>query len=80
MLTAFGPQEDFAYPPRPADPKAAWNLEWTVRVRHRSIDQLDGHARDGRNGRRRSSNSRKPDCKPKGGLGGMLGGVLKPGC
>ena len=36
-LNAYGPEEDFSYPPRPADPRAAWNLEWTARVRHRSI-------------------------------------------
>ncbi|MFC0203783.1 hypothetical protein [Novosphingobium soli] len=35
-LTAFGPQESFAYPPRPADPKIAWKPEWTARIRHRS--------------------------------------------
>lgn len=35
-LTAFGPEEDFSYPPRPANPKTPWNLEWTARIRHRS--------------------------------------------
>ncbi|HEX7711552.1 MAG TPA: hypothetical protein VF418_11530 [Sphingomonadaceae bacterium] len=35
-LTAFGPEEDFSYPPRPANPKQPWNLEWTARIRHRS--------------------------------------------
>jgi hypothetical protein len=35
-LTAYGPQEDFSYPPRPANPKTPWNLEWTARIRHRS--------------------------------------------
>lgn len=35
-LTAFGPQESFAYPPRPADPKVAWKPDWTARIRHRS--------------------------------------------
>jgi hypothetical protein len=79
MFTAFGPQEDFSYPPRPADPKAAWNLQWTVRVRHRSMTSwmdmpgmagMQGQAQDGQP---------QQQCKPKKGLGGLLGGVLKPG-
>jgi hypothetical protein len=35
-LTAFGPEQDFAYPPRPAGRTAAWKPEWTVRARFRS--------------------------------------------
>jgi hypothetical protein len=36
FLNAFGPEASFSYPPRPADPKAAWTLDWTARVRYRS--------------------------------------------
>ncbi|WP_305096736.1 hypothetical protein [Croceibacterium aestuarii] len=35
-LYAYGPQADFAYPPRPADAKAAWKPEWIARVRFRA--------------------------------------------
>lgn len=35
-LYAYGPEANFAYPPRPADPKLAWKPEWTARVRYRS--------------------------------------------
>ena len=35
-LQAYGPQADFAYPPRPADAKKPWNPEWIARVRFRS--------------------------------------------
>ncbi len=35
-LQAYGPQADFAYPPRPADAKKSWNPEWIARVRFRS--------------------------------------------
>ncbi|WP_295530211.1 hypothetical protein [Novosphingobium sp. Chol11] len=88
-LSAFGPQEDFAFPPRPADPKAPWKLEWTARIRHRSTTTLllgmpgmdgMGDSEDPRSGRRAS-----PDCqqKPKrrglGGLGGLMGGMLGGG-
>ncbi len=80
MFTAFGPQEDFAYPPRPADPKAAWNLEWTVRVRHRSTTSwMDMPGMAGMQGQSQGSQTQPQECKPKKGLGGLLGGVLKPG-
>jgi hypothetical protein len=35
-MNAFGPEENFAFPPKPADPKAVWNIEWTAKVRFRS--------------------------------------------
>ncbi|MEE4451138.1 hypothetical protein [Novosphingobium resinovorum] len=84
-LTAFGPQESFAYPPRPADPKVAWRPEWTARIRHRSTTSwmqaqgmtmggagMSGAAASGEAG---GGGERKPACKPKKGLGGMLGGL-----
>jgi len=83
MFTAFGPQEDFAYPPRPADPKAPWNLEWTVRVRHRSMTSwMDMPGMAGMQGQAQDEQQQQQPqkCKPKGGLGGLLGGVIKPGC
>ena len=36
QMIAFGPESNFAYPPKPADPKVAWNPEWNVRVRNKS--------------------------------------------
>ncbi len=74
-LTAFGPQEDIANPPRPADAKAAWNLQWTVRVRHRSTTSwMDMPGMTDQNAQQ--DQSRK--CKPKG-LGGLLGAVVTGG-
>lgn len=35
-MNAFGPEENFAFPPRPADPKAVWNIEWTAKARFKS--------------------------------------------
>lgn len=71
-LTAFGPQEDFAYPPRPADPKVAWNLEWTARIRHRSFTSwMDMPGMPGQ------QQGARPECKRSGGL---LGSILSPGC
>lgn len=78
-LTAFGPQESFAYPPRPADPKIAWKPEWTARIRHRSTTswmQAQGMGM-GAAGIQdaEADGDKKPACKPKKGLGGMLGGL-----
>ena len=35
-LYAYGPQSEFAYPPRPVGAKAVWKPEWIARVRFRS--------------------------------------------
>lgn len=35
-MIAWGGESHFAYPPRPADPKAVWEPEWAVRVRTKS--------------------------------------------
>jgi hypothetical protein len=36
QFVAYGGESNFSYPARPADPKVAWNIEWTVKVRYRS--------------------------------------------
>jgi len=36
QFVAYGDEANFSYPPRPADPKQAWNIAWTVKVRYRS--------------------------------------------
>lgn len=82
-LTAFGPQESFAYPPRPADPKAAWKPDWTARIRHRSTTSWMqaqgmemGPAGMTDSGAETGESEKKTACKPKkSGLGGMLGGI-----
>lgn len=37
QMMAFGPEANFSYPPRPADPKQAWNIEWATKVRAKSM-------------------------------------------
>ncbi len=80
MLTAFGPMEDFSYPPRPADPKAAWHLQWTARIRHKSttswmdIPGMPSGMQGSADGSQQQGE--QPKCKPKRGLGGLLGGAL----
>ena len=36
-LIAFGPEANFAYPPRPANPATPWAPDWSARVRYRSM-------------------------------------------
>lgn len=84
MLTAFGPEEDFAYPPRPANAATPWNLEWTARIRHRSMTswmEAQGMSMGSMDGAAEGQPPTTQKCKPKGGLGGMLGGMMgSSGC
>lgn len=36
QLAAYGNETNLSYPERPKDPKVAWNIEWTVKVRYKS--------------------------------------------
>jgi hypothetical protein len=36
QMVAYGGEANFVYPPRPTDPKVAWNQQWAVKVRYRS--------------------------------------------
>lgn len=76
-LNAFGPEESFAFPPRPADPKARWTPEWTARIRHKATTGfLVGMDMNAMQGMDADANER-PACKPKKrGFGGLLGGAL----
>jgi len=81
MLTAFGPMEEFSYPPRPANPREAWNLQWTARIRHKSSTSwMDIPGMEGMQGmddsEDRPQQPSQPACKPRRGLGGLLGGAI----
>lgn len=84
-LYAYGPEANFAFPPRPADPRAAWNPQWTARVRYRSTTSwmvggpdMAG-ASGGEQGAQPQGEQRR--CRRRGGLGGVLGGALGlPNC
>ncbi len=88
-LTAFGPEEDFSYPPRPASASTPWHLQWTARIRHRSttswmdaqgmsMGAMGASGAQGSQGQGQNQGQQKK-CKPRGGLGGMLGGVMGGG-
>ncbi|MFW2851572.1 hypothetical protein ACM61V_06555 [Sphingomonas sp. TX0543] len=81
FLYAYGPEQNFAYPPRPADPRAPWHPDWTAKVRYRSMTMLMpgmsamGGAMEGRSEQdSQPGQPNKKRCKP--GLGAMLGGML----
>ncbi|ESQ74095.1 hypothetical protein [Asticcacaulis sp. AC402] len=35
-ITAYGGETNLSYPARPADPKVAWNIQWTTKIRYKS--------------------------------------------
>lgn len=83
-LTAFGPEEDFSYPPRPANAAKTWAPEWTARIRHRSTTnwiEAQGMTMGSVSEAEASPDAEKPakkDCKPKktGGIMGSIGAVV----
>lgn len=73
-LYGYGPQADFAYPPRPASARTPWNPEWIARVRFRSSSMvmlgmpgMDGS--DTRGSRAEQGQTPAPSGKPKCGRG-----------
>ena len=78
MLNAFGPEESFAFPPRPGNPRTPWTPMWTARIMHKSMTSLMP-GMPGMDGA--SQQQSEPQCQPKkkkglGGLGGAIGGAL----
>ena len=62
-MNAFGPEENFAFPPKPADPKAVWNIEWTAKARFQSFASfMTGMGGNGMGGGRPEPRPKKP-CK-----------------
>ncbi|MFN3473268.1 MAG: hypothetical protein ACK4ZW_04415 [Blastomonas sp.] len=81
-LYAYGPEANFAYPPRPANAKTPWKPEWTARVRYRSNSMwmLNGPDMGAMMGGADEAEQPKRKKKCKGGLGGLLGAVTGDGC
>jgi hypothetical protein len=81
-LYAYGPEANFAYPPRPANAKMPWKPEWTARVRYRSNSMwmLNGPDMGAMMGGADEAEQPKRKKKCKGGLGGLLGAVTGDGC
>jgi hypothetical protein len=80
-LYAYGPEEDFAFPPRPANPKVAWKPEWTARIRHRSMTGFLAGMEGMGGAQQAGEQQQQTQCVPKkkrglGGFGGLIGGAL----
>jgi hypothetical protein len=70
MLYAYGPEQNVVFPERPADPKIAWNQQWSVKMRYRSMAfNFIGEGMQGADTQGRCKQS-----APRG--GGLIGGVL----
>jgi len=70
---AYGPEANFAQPPRPKDPKQAWEPLWAVKVRYKSTAAtLLGDAGGGGGGGRRPARTQAPAAEPA--AGGEAGG------
>lgn len=86
-LQAFGPQADFAYPPRPDDARTPWNPQWIARVRFRSSTMLipgmegmvGGMGQSDRDSRMTAEESkpRKPKCKGLKGIAERAAGLCE---
>lgn len=85
-LQAYGPQVDFAYPPRPADARKPWNPEWISRVRFRSatmlipgmegMEHMDSADQDS-SATSEPPKSQKPKCKGLKGLAQRAAGLCE---
>lgn len=90
-LYAYGPEQHFAYPPRPTDPKVAWKPDWTARVRFRSntmfmvgmegMSGMSGMSRgaddteSGQDQGQQQGGEAKPKCKGLGGIAKRAAGL-----
>jgi hypothetical protein len=75
FFTAYGPEENLVHPERPADPRVAWNREWTVKVRHRSATmQMLGQPMGGATGPDGRTAQNTPACPPSQPSGGSAVG------
>lgn len=83
-LQAYGPQADFAFPPRPADTKKPWNPEWIARVRFRSstmlipgMEGMGGMGSGSSTAAGEEAKPRKPKCKGLKGLAERAAGLCE---
>ncbi len=82
MMTAFGPEANFATP-RPATAPRTWRPDWTVKLRTRSTyagllgQDLEAMMRGDRTtSRDSSSDQQQPERRRRRGLGGIIGGIV----
>ena len=77
-MIAYGPELNLVHPPRPANPKAPWDPEWTARIRIKSTG-MTMLGMNEREGSRPSSRERSQSSSPQPGIpsiGGVLQGIF----
>jgi hypothetical protein len=64
-MNGFGPEENFAFPAKPVDPKAVWNIQWTAKARFKSFASfMTGMGGGGMDGARPATEpKKKKPCK-----------------
>ena len=84
QLVAYGREADFSSPPRPSDPKVAWNRQWEVKVRYRSatggllgqaMPQMGGRGFPGGEAEGRPPPGQSPQDAPGARRRGILNGL-----
>jgi hypothetical protein len=76
-LVAHGPEANFVYPPRPADPKVPWVQEWTVKARFVSrTGAVAGMDMPERQSASTDKPSGKPKCPAASDPAAMIGGAI----
>jgi hypothetical protein len=81
MMTAFGPEANFATP-RPASAPRTWRPDWNVKFRTRSTyagllgQDVEAMMRGDRSTSRDNSSGQQPQQRRRRGLGGIIGGIV----
>jgi hypothetical protein len=83
QLAAYGGETNISYPPRPSDPKVAWNIDWTLKVRYKSLTggilgmEMPGMGGDDDGDARRGDAQGGQQGKSPFGVPGVGGAILK---
>jgi hypothetical protein len=76
-LVAHGPEANFVYPPRPADPKIPWVQDWTVKARFVSrTGGIAGMEMPEQSADRSGKPTGKPKCPASADPAAMIGGAI----
>ena len=77
QMSAFGPETFITYPPKPANPKQAWNPEWSVRLRTRSTaSAILGLDMGGMQNQDDDDQQQPQQQQQRRGMRGLLNGIL----
>ncbi|MBN9318448.1 MAG: hypothetical protein J0I28_01995 [Caulobacterales bacterium] len=79
-IYGYAPPTDIAFPPRPADPKVPWDIQWTTKVRYRTQHTamlgMDMAAMGAAMGGPGAPGPQAPAAPAMPGMGGLLGRAI----